>query len=102
VQAIDGNTVRKIVIACDAGMGSSVMLAAQLSATLKKYSVTVRHAPVNEIPEDADLVICQKALVDRARAVAPDKAVLGFMMFFGDPLFDRVENAIKNGTRIDY
>lgn len=102
MSTIDAAAIRRIVIACDAGMGSSVMLAAQLSSALRKYDVSVRHAPVDRIPRDADLVMCQEALVARARSAAPGTTVLGFRMFLGDPLFDQVEKAIKNGTRIEY
>ena len=97
---INGSDVKKVVVACDAGMGSSVMLAAQLGKTLKKYSVKVEHTPVNSIPSDADLVLCQQTLLTRARKSAPDKVVLGFQMFLGDPVFDEVENAIKEGREI--
>ncbi|MFD2420649.1 PTS lactose transporter subunit IIB [Amycolatopsis pigmentata] len=102
MSTIDAAAIKRIVIACDAGMGSSVMLAAQLSSALRKYEVSVRHAPVNKIPPDADLVMCQEALVARARSAVPGTAVLGFRMFLGDPLFDQLEKAIKNGTRIEY
>jgi galactose PTS system EIIB component len=89
VSTIEAAGVKKVIIACDAGMGSSVMLAAQLSSALRPYNVSVRHAPVNKIPSDADLVLCQQALVARARSSAPGTAVLGFQMFLGDPLFRR-------------
>lgn len=102
MSTIDAAAIKRIVIACDAGMGSSVMLAAQLSSALRPYHVSVRHAPVNRIPADADLVLCQQTLVARARSAAPDTAVLGFRMFLGDPLFGEVEKAIKNGTRLEY
>ena len=102
MSTIDATAIKRIVIACDAGMGSSVMLAAQLSSALRRYDVSVRHAPVNKIPSDADLVLCQKALVARARTSVPGAAVIGFQMFLGDPLFGQVEKAIKNGTRIEY
>ncbi len=39
MSTINGADVKKIVVACDAGMGSSVMLAAQLGKSLKKYKV---------------------------------------------------------------
>jgi len=35
---INGKDIRKLIVACDAGMGSSVMLASQLRKQLKKYS----------------------------------------------------------------
>jgi mannitol-specific phosphotransferase system IIBC component len=102
MSTIDAAKIKKIVVACDAGMGSSVMLAAQLSSTLKPYSVSVEHSPVNQIPSDADLVVCQHTLVDRARSVAPSKAVLGFRLFLGDPVFQRLEGAIRDGASLEY
>ena len=101
MNSINGEQIKKVVVACDAGMGSSVMLAAQLGKTLKKYSVVVVHSPVNDIPDDADLVLCQQGLLDRARRSAPDSVVLGFQMFLGDPLFDRIEAAIKDGDELE-
>jgi PTS system mannitol-specific IIB component len=98
---INGSDIKKIIVACDAGMGSSVMLAAQLGKSLRKYQVSVEHSPVNSIPDDADLVLCQQGLMARARRSQPDKVVLGFNMFLGDPLFAKVEAAIKDGGRLD-
>lgn len=98
---INGSDIKKIIVACDAGMGSSVMLAAQLGKSLRKYQVAVEHSPVNSIPDDADLVLCQRGLMARARRSQPDKVILGFNMFLGDPLFAQVEDAIKEGGRLD-
>lgn len=67
---INGSTVRKVVIACDAGMGSSAMLAGQLRRQLGKHSVAVEHTPVDAIPADADVVICHQGLAERARISA--------------------------------
>ena len=92
-----GKDVTKLVVACDAGMGSSVMLAGQMRKRLKKYDVTVVHTPVNSIPADAQVVLCQSGLADRARGVAPDAVVVPFTMFMGDPAFDVIEAAIRDG-----
>jgi PTS system mannitol-specific IIB component len=99
--SINGSDVKKIIVACDAGMGSSLMLASQLKKSLKKYSVAVEHSPVNSIPDDADLVLCQQGLMARARRSQPEKVILGFNMFLGDPLFAKVESAIKEGGQLD-
>lgn len=99
--SINGSDVKKIIVACDAGMGSSLMLAAQLKKSLKQYSVSVEHSPVNSIPDDADLVLCQRGLLARARRSQPEKVILGFNMFLGDPLFAKVESAIKEGGQLD-
>jgi len=60
--SVDGDlsTVRKIIVACDAGMGSSAMGAGVLrkkvaDAGLKNISVT--NSAINSLPDDVDLVI---------------------------------------------
>src|SRR5436190_22854572 len=98
---INGSNVSKLVVACDAGMGSSVMLARTLRGQLKKQGVTVEHTPVNSIPADADLVVCHEGLAARARGIAPDVPIIPFKVFLGDPAVTRVVNAIKNGADID-
>jgi galactose PTS system EIIB component len=99
--SIEGADVRKLVVACDAGMGSSVMLASTLKRDLRKHPVVVEHTPVNAIPADADVVLCQAGLAERARLAAPGKVVVGFRMFLGDPVVAKVVAAVKQGGRID-
>ena len=97
---MDGKDIRKIVVACDAGMGSSVMLASSLRKELKKAGVTVEHTPVNSIPADADIVVCHEGLGARARNSAPDKPVVTFQVFLGDPAVTRLVKAVKDGGEI--
>jgi mannitol-specific phosphotransferase system IIBC component len=95
---IEGKDIRKLVIACDAGMGSSVMLAGQLRKALKKQPVEVKHTPVDSIPGDADVVVCHAGLAERARRGAPETAVVvPFEVYIGDPAVDGVIKAIKDG-----
>jgi mannitol-specific phosphotransferase system IIBC component len=94
---IAGSDVTKVVIACDAGMGSSVMLAGQMRKRLKKYDVTVEHVPVNNIPQDTQVVLCHSGLAQRAQGIAPEAVIVPFQLFMGDPAFDRVEAAIRDG-----
>lgn len=94
---ISGSDVTKLVVACDAGMGSSVMLASQMRKRLKKYDVAVEHVPVNSIPADAQVVLCHSGLAQRAQGIAPNAVVVPFQVFMGDPVFDKVEAAIRDG-----
>jgi mannitol-specific phosphotransferase system IIBC component len=98
---INGSDVRKVVIACDAGMGSSVMVAGTLRKKLKKYDVTVEHTPVNNIPADTQVVLCHAGLADRAAGIAPGAVIVPFQLFMGDPAFTKVENAIKEGGTLE-
>jgi len=98
---ISGSDIHKLVVACDAGMGSSVMLASQLRKQLKKQAVEVTHTPVANIPKDADLVVTHEGLAERARAMAPGIPVVPFQIFLGDPAVARVVKAVQDGTDID-
>jgi len=95
--SINGKDVHKVVVACDAGMGSSVMLASTLRKQLKKFEVTVEHSPVNQIPGDADVIVCHAGLAARARVSAPEKVIVPFQVFLGDPAVAKVVAAVRDG-----
>jgi len=97
---VNGRDIRTVVIACDAGMGSSVMVASQMRNRLKKYDVAVEHLAVNLIPADAQVVVCHAGLAQRARGLAPGAVVIPFQLFMGDPAFDKVEAAIRDGGNL--
>lgn len=63
----DAKEIKKIVFACDAGMGSSAMGASRFKNMIKKYpyEVSVTHASVSEIPENTDIVVTNQNLVGR-------------------------------------
>ncbi len=99
--SVNGSDIHKVVIACDAGMGSSVMVAGTMKKKLKKYDVAVEHTPVNDIPADTQVVLCHAGLAERAQAIAPNAVVVPFQMFMGDPAFAAVESAIKDGGTLE-
>ncbi|SHI33425.1 PTS system, mannitol-specific IIC component [Tessaracoccus bendigoensis DSM 12906] len=98
--SIAGGAIRKIVIACDAGMGSSVMVAGQLKKKLAPFGVEVIHTPVDEIPADTTVVLTQDGLAGRAAKRVPDALIVPFKSYLGDPAFDRVEQAIREGREL--
>jgi PTS system mannitol-specific IIC component len=98
--AILGSDVTTVVVACDAGMGSSVMLASQMRSRLKPYGVAVEHVAIADLPAEARLVLTHADLAERARLTVPRAVVVEFRMFLGDPAFDRLEKAIKEGSEI--
>ena len=98
---IDGSSIKKLIVACDAGMGSSVMLASQLKKQLAKSGVTVEHSPVASIPDDADVVVTQAGLAERARGVVPNIPVVPFQLFLGDPAVAKIVKAIQNGETVE-
>jgi mannitol-specific phosphotransferase system IIBC component len=98
---IQGSDVHKVVVACEAGMGSSVLLVSQLRQRLAGSNVEVGHSPVTQIPTDADLIMCHRSLEAAARSRVPDKVVVPFDMFLGDPAFERVIGAITSGGSLE-
>lgn len=62
-----GKAVHKIGFVCDGGVGSSVMGAAIFRRSLKAQRITdvdVKAYAVDEIPEDLDMIVCQKDFIE--------------------------------------
>jgi len=70
--------VKKVIFACDAGMGSSAMGASSLKNKFKKagLDIYVTNKAINEIPGDADIVVTHESLGERARKQAPDAEIV--------------------------
>jgi mannitol-specific phosphotransferase system IIBC component len=98
--SIQGTDIKGVVIACEAGMGSSVLLTTQMKKRLDPYGISVEHLAVNRIEGSPDVVLCHTGLVSRARQQAPGSVVLAFNMFIGDPVFDQLENAIRDNQTL--
>ena len=94
--------IRKIVFACEAGMGSSLIGANQLKRKLKDagLAVEVAHAAVHAIPKDADVIIAHTGLAKRAAEVAPSAVVISFMNFVNNPVYDDLVRKLKAGESI--
>jgi len=98
---ISGSSVKRLIVACEAGMGSSVMVAKQLEKQLKKLGVEVSHSPVNQLlSSNPDLVVCHRGLAERAKQAVPDIVVVPFDMFIGDILIAKLVKSIENGSDI--
>lgn len=93
--AVSGD-VRKIVFACDAGMGSSAMGATKFRNRIKaeRPDLTVTNTSVDNIPADADIVVCQEVLADRARACAPQAQLITIANFLADPHLDALYQSL--------
>lgn len=100
-RSIAAADVKHLVVACDAGMGSSVMVTGAMKKRLAPLGITVAHSPVNDLAPDTQLVMCQSGLADRVRGIAPDAVIVTFEQFVGDPAFAKLETALKNGENIE-
>lgn len=90
-------TIRKIVFACDAGMGSSALGATRFKARLMKNglgSITCTNSAVDSIPDDADIVVCQSNLAERVHG----HEVVRITNFISDPALDSLLERLGKGT----
>lgn len=87
-----------IIFACDAGMGSSAMGETLLKKKLKDAGmsdIVVKHAPVNEIPQGAEVVFTQKSLVERAASVVPSATIIPVDNFLDNKTYDAYITSLK-------
>lgn len=90
--------VKKIVFACDAGMGSSAMGASTLRNKLKAagLNIEVVNSAIEDIPDDADIILVHDSLADRARAAAPARAeLITVNNFVNSPAYDQLVARLK-------
>lgn len=91
--------VKKIVVACDAGMGSSTMGTSLLKNKVTKamLDVVVKHNSVAEIDADADIIITSDPLFERAVSSCPNKnaTIIGFDNLMNKDGYDMVITEIK-------
>ncbi|CAH1204813.1 PTS mannitol transporter subunit IICBA [Paenibacillus sp. JJ-223] len=92
--------VNKIVFSCDAGMGSSAMGASILRKKMKQagVDVNVTNTAISEIPQDADIVITQKTLTDRAKTVAPNAEHISIENFLKSPEYEALVERLKSNS----
>ncbi|WP_010257515.1 PTS mannitol transporter subunit IICB [Treponema primitia] len=90
--------VKKIVFACDAGMGSSAMGATKLRKKILAAGfteITVVHSPVSEVPADADIIVCHKELGGRAHDANPRARLVTITDFLGAPEYEELIASLK-------
>ena len=98
VAGLDLTNVKKIVVACDAGMGSSAMSAAALKKKVKAADLPVEviNTAISKIPDDTDLVITHKELTGTAKAAQPNKQHLSITNYLQAPEYDELVERLKN------
>ncbi len=96
---ISASEVNKIVFACDAGMGSSAMGAGKLRKKIKAagLDITVVNKAIDEIPEDAEIVITHQNLTERAKRKAPQAEHISIQDFLQTPAYDQLVERLKAG-----
>ncbi len=97
---VDTKTLKNIVFACDAGMGSSAMGATILKKKLTEAGFTdinVMHVSVSSIPEDAQIIVTHSALKERAMKKNPNAKLVLITNFMAAPEYDMLVEELKAG-----
>ena len=86
----DFSNVRKIYVSCDAGMGSSAMGASMLRKKVQAagLNVEVQNIAINDLPQDAQLVVTHKDLTARAQKQVPTAQHLSLNNFLDGVFYD--------------
>lgn len=95
----NAGAVKKIVFACDAGMGSSAMGATKFRNRIKERrpDITVINTSVDNIPGDCDIAVVQTTLSERARKSAPQAQLITLGNFLADPALDALYVQLTTG-----
>ncbi|GGB32385.1 PTS system mannitol-specific EIICB component [Lentibacillus populi] len=95
--------VHKIIFACDAGMGSSAMGASLLKKKFKEANidVAVTNTSINQLPDDADIVITHQDLTDRAKAKLSSAEHVSVENFLNSPKYDELVDRLKDNVTED-
>ena len=91
--------VKKIIFACDAGMGSSAMGATKFRNRIKndRPDITVSNTSVDTIPADCDIAVVQTTLAARAKKAAPQAQLITIGNFLADPALDALYVQLTTG-----
>ncbi|WP_163274420.1 PTS mannitol transporter subunit IICB [Enterobacter hormaechei] len=81
--------IKRIAFVCDAGMGSSAMGATTFRKRLEKAGrdIDVKHYAIENVPDDADIIVTHASLEGRAKRVS-DKPLVLIKNYLGDPQLD--------------
>lgn len=98
--AKNADEVKKVVFACDAGMGSSAMGATKFRNRVKgaRPDLTVINTSVDNIPADCDIAVVQVTLVERAIKSAPQAQIVTIGNFLADPALDQLYQQLTSGS----
>jgi PTS system mannitol-specific IIC component len=89
--------VSKIVVACDAGMGSSAMGASLLRKKIKSagLDIEVTNLAINNLTEDIDIVITHKDLTPRAEKKVVNPVHMSIENFMDGKFYDSLVDELK-------
>jgi mannitol PTS system EIICBA or EIICB component len=88
----------KISFACDAGAGSSALGATTFRKRLQKKNINgieVKHYRIEDVPQDSDIIVVHKNLLERARLSHKDKKIITIENYINDPNLEQLINELE-------
>ena len=97
-ELIGDRQIKSIVVACDAGMGSSAMGAGKLRTALKKAGLDIKatNISIDQLNDSIDMVITHEKLTDRAKSTLPSAIHLSITDFLTTPVYEEIADFLKN------
>ena len=95
--------VRNIVVACDAGMGSSAMGAGLLRKRVQAagLDISVTNRAIDQLDDQVDWVITHKDLTERARRHAPHAHHISLTNFLDNGLYQELVQSLTQAANDD-
>ncbi|WP_429060723.1 PTS mannitol transporter subunit IICBA [Aeromonas veronii] len=95
--------VRNIVVACDAGMGSSAMGAGMLRKRVQAagLDINVTNRAIDQLDDQVDWVITHKDLTERARRHAPNAHHISLTNFLDNGLYQELVQSLSRAANDD-
>lgn len=88
---VNYSEVQKIIVACDAGMGSSAMGAGVLAKKIRDAGlgdILVTNMAINDLPSDVDIVVTHRDLTARAKTYAPEALHISLTNFLDSQTYN--------------
>lgn len=95
---IEAGDLKKIIYACDAGMGSSAMGASALRNKFKRAGythVSITNCAIEDIPKDAQIVVTHEKLAARVEKTAPQAEHIFVRDFIQNDVFDILSERMR-------
>lgn len=102
-ETVDLTKVKKIIVACDAGMGSSAMGAGVLRKKIENanLAINISNLAINDLPDDVDIVITHQDLTHRARQYAPNAWHISLTNFLDSELYSQLVDQLNQALGIE-
>lgn len=93
---VSGGDIKKVVFACDAGLGSSAMGATSFRKRLSKAGIEleVKNFAIEKVPEGTDVIVTHQNLLERAQGANPGIRIVTIENFLKDANIDALYEEI--------